>query len=58
VLEIVLSRADGGKSPPLKQVIDRPLSNVRQSGQQQLEILEIEESLKTPAGRRNVWSGR
>lgn len=47
VLELVLARADGGKSPPLKQVIDRPLSNVVNPGSKQLEILEIEENLKT-----------
>jgi hypothetical protein len=47
VLELVLSRADGGKSPPLKQVLDRPLTNVVNPGSKQWEILEIEENLKT-----------
>ncbi|MDA7873798.1 Hsp70 family protein, partial [Rhodopirellula sp.] len=46
VLEIKLSRADGGDAEVLSAEIDKPLTNVVNPQSQRVEALEIEEELK------------
>ena len=47
VLELNLSRADGGDSVPLEKTLDKPLTNVVNPLSKRLQSLEIEENLKT-----------
>ena len=50
VLELKMTRADGGDGQPFSDSIDKPLTNVVNPQSKRVRALEIEEELKTGGG--------